>query len=235
MLLDKKLQNSIIIGPKEPIPEEQHVFVLRREAIDLANRFIVTRSLLTSPGEVRVACRIWNTAILGGNDVSVQDFAGFMVADGNVKARRIGGLVIAKGSVECTSDIDNCVVVAGGKVECRRRQDSIIREGNPKLLGWVRFFETADAGVEVAKADNDVRVEKATPDQPPAKAGLRVGDAIISIDGTKITDPDQFRRLLRKSTTGDSTKFTVRRDGKSLDLRASFVGWEPPPSKPYKE
>ena len=228
----KRAQSSILIDPADPIPEGRPVYVLRRTSLDLRAPTMFAHSLLVSCGTVQTAGQIHNSAVIAGGDVMVRDFGGVIVAGGDVKARKIGGLVIAKGSVTCTAELDRAFVVSGGRIDCPRSRESTLRPNVPKLLGWVRFFEVSDAGLEIAAVDGGVKVTKIADRQPPQVAGLRVGDVITAIDGSDFKDVTQFRRLLRHSTVQKSSKFTVQRDGKAIDIKACYVGWEPPSSKP---
>src|SRR5262249_41403218 len=169
------------------------------------------------------------SVLLGGSSVSVlQPVYCLVIADGDVAADSefAGCIVVARGSVRSRGNITGSVVVAGGKVEFgkfRRNEDSVIRENQPKLLGWGRFFEIGDAGLEVQSVEGGVKVTKVADKQPPQKAGLRVGDEITAVDGKTFKDVEEFRRLLRRSTVLEKSKFTVRREGKALELAASFV------------
>src|SRR5262249_3636290 len=144
--------------------------------------------------------------------------------------------------VHSRRDIENSFVLSGSPVEfgvnkqnqAGRNVNSTIRDRAPGLLGWIRFFETADAGVQVAAADGGVTVSKLADGQPPAKAGLKVGDVITAVDGKLAKDPETFRRLLRRGTVMDQTVFMVKRGGKDMTHTASFLGWEPPAVKPAK-
>lgn len=53
---------------------------------------------------------------------------------------------------------------------------------------------------------------------PAALAGLKSGDTIIAVDGTKVTDVTHFRYLLYKHNIGDEMKVTYIRDGKEATL-----------------
>ena len=58
---------------------------------------------------------------------------------------------------------------------------------------------------------------------PRQKAGMKDGDEILKIDGTKVADRTELARALR---AGEPKKVvTVLRDGKEVDLN---VNWEPP-------
>jgi S1-C subfamily serine protease len=54
----------------------------------------------------------------------------------------------------------------------------------------------------------------------PFAIGLRVGDVVMALNGTKTTSPEALRRLLRpKLAQGSSIlTFTVRRSSKTLDV-----------------
>lgn len=69
-----------------------------------------------------------------------------------------------------------------------------------------------------------VRITGVTPDSPAAKAGVRSGDRLLSVDGTPVsgTDADQrvarARELLRDLDTGTPVRLGYLRDGRSATL-----------------
>jgi serine protease Do len=70
---------------------------------------------------------------------------------------------------------------------------------------------------------NDLNGEFAVlPDSSAAEAGLKSGDIITAIDGSKITEQSGPRELIRNKKVGDTIKLTVLRDGKSLTLTAKL-------------
>ena len=54
------------------------------------------------------------------------------------------------------------------------------------------------------------------------KAGLRVGDVITSVDGTKITSIDELNEIKNKHSVGDKLKLTIYRDGKTEDIEITL-------------
>ncbi len=69
-------------------------------------------------------------------------------------------------------------------------------------------------------------VASAERDGPAARAGIRRGDTIISVDGEQIKDARDLSRKIAKYAPGAKAKITIWRDGKERDL--SFeVGKQP--------
>lgn len=84
--------------------------------------------------------------------------------------------------------------------------------------------EVADAiGLKEAHGALVAAAEK---DGPAAKAGIRRGDTIISVDGEPIKDARDLSRKIAKYAPGTKARITVWRDGKERDI--SFeVGRQP--------
>ena len=98
----------------------------------------------------------------------------------------------------------------GGKEKC------VVRTGDAVPLGFIRFFDPAEAGVEASADADGVRVQSVTKDKPFAAAGLRAGDVITAVgdekidpSGTALDEFDSFRRPLRKALAADE-EFTSR-------------------------
>ncbi|HEY9143027.1 MAG TPA: PDZ domain-containing protein [Arenimonas sp.] len=88
--------------------------------------------------------------------------------------------------------------------------ERIRRDGNRARLGIVMGAEPGVAGVRIAAV---------TPEGPAAKAGLRSGDQLESIDGKAISAKgdaavDQARKLLGKLEMDQKVRLGYRRDGK---------------------
>ncbi len=76
----------------------------------------------------------------------------------------------------------------------------------------------------------ELTVGEVEDDSAAQKAGIKSGDEILKIDGTKIADREELNRALRAG--GSKKVVTVRRDGKELDLN---VSWEPPAAEKTKQ
>ena len=66
----------------------------------------------------------------------------------------------------------------------------------------------------------DPLVAGVQPDSPAAAAGFEPGDRFISVEGQKITTFSDVQRIV-SGRSGDELDFTVERDGKMVDLKAT--------------
>jgi S1-C subfamily serine protease len=64
------------------------------------------------------------------------------------------------------------------------------------------------------------------PDSPAAAAGLLIGDIIVSLGGTPISEPGELRAVLRPQQVGETVTASVVRGGEPRDVRVT-VGERP--------
>lgn len=64
---------------------------------------------------------------------------------------------------------------------------------------------------------------------PARRAGIRVGDLLVSFDGTPVTDPQEVREALRTKTAGSVAGLSILRDGESLDFSVTLESRGCPP------
>jgi len=77
--------------------------------------------------------------------------------------------------------------------------------------------------------DNDfsgVYVYTVERDGAAAKAGLREGDVILSIEGMPVNSKAEYLERLAHHRPGENLRLSVRRDGKPLELRATLYNKE---------
>ena len=65
-------------------------------------------------------------------------------------------------------------------------------------------------------------VQQVQPNTPAAKAGIKTGDLIISFDGKKVTDPDQFRFMVAQVEPSKTISLELLRDKKKLELKVKL-------------
>jgi M6 family metalloprotease-like protein len=70
------------------------------------------------------------------------------------------------------------------------------------------------------KNQSKLEVKSVTPSGPAEKAGMKVGDTIISIDGKKVTPVTGVSQILEGKKPGDVVRVVVSRDGKAFNLEA---------------
>jgi S1-C subfamily serine protease len=79
-------------------------------------------------------------------------------------------------------------------------------------------------GVQIAKGkDGAVVVLSVIADGPAKKAGLKGGDVILRIDGTKPADLAAAVKVIKSLKAGKKTKFDVKRDGKDKTIEVTPV------------
>ena len=66
---------------------------------------------------------------------------------------------------------------------------------------------------------NGVLIVRVLPNTPAEKAGLRLGDVIVAIDGQTITDAGQLQSLVDSSNLDQSLQLTVKRSDRTLKLK----------------
>lgn len=152
-----------------------------------------------------------------------------LICDGDIEDAFVisGSVVIANGSVKCRS-AGNSVIVAAGTITSKYKRDDPLNaqtiwiENEPNPFGFIEWFSTAEVGLEVAAAKGSVKVAKLHDGKLPFKAGLKVGDIITAVDGTKVDSPDSFRRGLLRGVVNERCTLTVKRGDMSLDILLDF-------------
>ena len=73
-----------------------------------------------------------------------------------------------------------------------------------------KFFDSKD--------NRGAIVTQVTPNAPGAKAGLKVGDLIASVDGHSVSDASALQVMIEQSHPGTTVKLAVVRDGKNMEV-----------------
>jgi hypothetical protein len=85
--------------------------------------------------------------------------------------------------------------------------------------GWlgVRTDNLSEPMLVALDIDHGVLVTEVVDESPAAKAGVEVGDVILSLEGQKTTDGSTLRRLVRERPE-EEVELTIRRRGKEQKL-----------------
>jgi len=94
-------------------------------------------------------------------------------------------------------------------------------EAKPGWLG-VEIQELNPALRIALGVEHGVLVTGVIEDSPAEKAGLKIGDLILALDGEKITDYPTLRRFIRQHPD-QAVKITILRTGKKLELEVSLA------------
>jgi serine protease Do len=66
-------------------------------------------------------------------------------------------------------------------------------------------------------------VNEVRPASPAASAGIKLGDVIVAFNGAPVADSNAFRNMVARTQPGTPVTFTVVRDGRELQLRATLA------------
>jgi Do/DeqQ family serine protease len=66
-------------------------------------------------------------------------------------------------------------------------------------------------------------VNEVRPGSPAASAGVKRGDVIMAFNGAPVADSNAFRNMVARTQPGTPVTFTVSRDGRELELRATLA------------
>ncbi|MEC5386714.1 Do family serine endopeptidase [Uliginosibacterium sp. H3] len=175
---------------------------------------------------------------LGRSHLGINTFENFIQTDAAINPGNSGGaLVDARGQLV---GINTAIYSRSGgslgigfaipATGARKIMDEIIRTGSV-TRGWV--------GVEVQEITPELAASFKLPPQgaliagvarssPADKAGVQPGDAMVSVDGQPISNPQSMLEHIASQQPGKSVRFGFVRRGKPLDLSIE-IGRRPPP------
>lgn len=78
-------------------------------------------------------------------------------------------------------------------------------------------------GVAAEAGPLGLTVTSIVPDSPGAKADLRKGDILVSIDGKILKKPEELSAQLQPKKPGDTVRLTFQRDGKNQDAEIKLA------------
>jgi serine protease Do len=77
-------------------------------------------------------------------------------------------------------------------------------------------------GVALDQIDHGVKIANVMPDSAAAKAGIKVGDVVVTVDGKAIPDPETMMSTIQGFKVGDVVTVKVKRDDKELELKCTL-------------
>ena len=85
-------------------------------------------------------------------------------------------------------------------------------------VGYQEVTRDMAEGFEL-KNSNGTLINAVTPNSPAAKAGLRVGDIVVSVDGNQIANFNELPFLIGRLRPGAETALSIIRDGEQMLLK----------------
>jgi len=136
------------------------------------------------------------------------------------QAQRATALLAAQeASVRARQEVERALAAA----QDRNFSVLVTDEGS----GWlgVSIQEVTAGRVKELKlpAERGVYVSDVESDSPAAKAGLKAGDVITELNGTRVEGTSQFTRLIRETPAGRTVQLTVWRDGREQTMSAELA------------
>jgi serine protease Do len=130
-----------------------------------------------------------------------------------------------------------CLAVVSGFAQTRVQQRShsatLQRAGSPGYLG-VAVLDVTDERAKALKLKDDSGIEviKVDEDSPASRAGLKINDVILEVDGKSVTDHEQFHVTIGEMQPGTKVRFTIWRDGAKKTVAATLAA-RPDSAFPY--
>jgi serine protease Do len=112
----------------------------------------------------------------------------------------------------------------------------IVSNDTRKILRNRTSANKAVLGISLDLTSEVAKIDDLSPGGPAAKAGLKAGDVILSVNGKQTPEKSDLIAILSTFKPGDKVKLEVKRGEKSLDLEArlgdpTLLDNNPPPSR----
>lgn len=170
--------------------------------------------------------KITNTVSYGiisgiNNNVSLQKGSNMnlLQTDANISSGNAGGALfnaqgevigIVIANISSESGISFSVPVN----DVKPLLSSFLNTGSAESSGG----DTPMIGITGSEESYGVVVETISENYPAAKAGMKIGDVIIKVDGTPVTTVAKINEIRMSHQRGDTINFTIYRDGETLEL-----------------
>ncbi|MCW4148252.1 DegQ family serine endoprotease [Halomonas sp. 18H] len=147
-------------------------------------------------------------------------------------------------TVDSSSSLPRLIgrVAPGNEVDLLLMRDGEERSESVELGTWPNVEQasvpssSSDSqvrlGVSVAEIDQETReqlnleggviVREVEPDSVAARAGLRAGDVLVSLDHRSLTSPEELRRIVEELPTDRAIPLRLYREGRSLFVALRF-------------
>ena len=182
-----------------------------------------------SVGIISALKRIWGKAIQTDAKVSPINYGGPLV---NVEGQVLGILVplAAQGKDDAVAGVEWYDSGIGFAIPLTDIHGTLerLKQGHDLLAGLLGItFKSQDEFAGEATLD---RVRYGSPAQ---QAGLKTGDAVVSLDGKKIARIAQFRQIMGTKYAGDKIVLVAKRGDQEITANVTLVGEMVPYEFPF--
>ncbi len=148
-----------------------------------------------------------------------------IIANGKITAKKkvhcSESVIYAKNDISFPAgsqfrDTVKLISLAGVTTQVAGKDEKPLVEEKSQNPFPVRFFETADAGVECEYKNNTLTITKLTPGSALTKYGIKEGDVVTKLNDKVIASANDFRRELRYAIVLEAGIFHITRDKEKL-------------------
>jgi len=180
---------------------------------------------------------------LGRANIGAATYEDFIQTDAAINPGNSGGaLVNARGEL---IGINTAIYSQSGGYQgigfavpsnlARKVMDDLIRYGQVRR-GSIGAMETIPLTSQLAeqlgvRGEQGAVVARMSRASTAYTAGIRPGDVIVAFNGTAITDPGHFLRLLADAPVGSAATVTVERAGRRVDMKVTVEQTERRPRR----
>jgi serine protease Do len=174
---------------------------------------------------------------LARTDVGVSDYASFIQTDASINPGNSGGaLVDMRGRLV---GVNTMIFSKGGgsngigfaiPAEMVKRVVDAAVNGGTLVRPWIgakgQSVDSSAAAALGLDRPQGVLISEIYPGGPAARAGLKKGDLVLSIDGREVFDEKGLKFVAATKAAGETVSLTVMRDGRRSTLQMKLA---PPP------
>jgi putative serine protease PepD len=132
---------------------------------------------------------------------------------GGVLLNLQGQVIVVTAQIESDSGGNDGVGFAIPSDEVRQVADGLISNGK---------VSHAYLGVSIGSASNGVSIGTVRTGTPAERAGLKAGDVVTAIDGTKVGSPSSLESLIAAKRPGDKVTLTILRNGSTRTITVAL-------------
>lgn len=166
---------------------------------------------------------------LGRTGLGIEGYEDFIQTDASINPGNSGGALVNM-SGELIGINTAILAPSGGNIGIGFAIPSLLAQGVLKQLVEHGEVRRGQLGVVVqdltpalaqalgTDAGKGAVVTQVLEDSPAAKAGLKVGDVIVSVDGQSISGSGELRNRIGLMTIGQKPELQVNRDGKTVTV-----------------